>query len=81
MWSAAASYPHFPTHLSQDVFSLSRCKSALPMAALRKVGVPLPPDQVELLEENVGWEEFKVGVGGQGGVQGGGGRAGEGGDR
>ena len=59
--------PHIhtsPPHLFQDLFSLSRCKSALPMAALRKVGVPLPPDQVELLEENVGWEEFKVGGGG-----------------
>ena len=50
----------FPWIHSQDLFSLSKCKSALPMAAMRKAGVPLPPSSIELLEENVAWAELKV---------------------
>ena len=47
------------SHL-QDVYCLSKCKSALPIAAMTKLGVPLPAGQVEVLEDQVPWEDFKV---------------------
>lgn len=47
---------------SKDIYSLSKCKTPLTMEAMRRVSVPLPTDQVEVLELDVGWEEFKWGV-------------------
>lgn len=48
---------------SKDLYSLSRCKTAMPMGMLRKVGLPLPSDEVEVLEEGLGWEDLQWGVG------------------
>ena len=54
--------PHPHACPVQEVFNLARCKAALPIARLRKVGVPMPPDMIEALESGVEWEEFKVGA-------------------
>ncbi|KAL0728421.1 hypothetical protein Bca4012_024514 [Brassica carinata] len=40
-----------------DVFRWSRCKKPLPQKLMRSIGFPLPPDHVEVLEENLDWEE------------------------
>jgi len=45
---------------SQDLYTLARCKSPLPMGLMYKLGIPLPAEQVEVYHENVEWEEFNV---------------------
>ncbi|XP_039157817.1 uncharacterized protein LOC108955234 [Eucalyptus grandis] len=42
-----------------DVFRWSRCKKPLPKKVMRSVGIPLPPDYLEVLEENLDWEDVQ----------------------
>ncbi|CAN7069006.1 unnamed protein product, partial [Brassica rapa subsp. trilocularis] len=42
-----------------DVFRWSRCKKPLPQKLMRSIGFPLPPDHVEVLEENLDWEDVQ----------------------
>lgn len=51
--------PHTHT-LAQDLYQLARCKCALPLATMKKLGVPMPPAEVEVLHTGVAWDEFKV---------------------
>lgn len=45
----------------QEQYTLSRCKAPLPCGLMRKMGIPLPAEQVEVLHTGLDWEEFKVG--------------------
>uniref|UniRef100_A0A0C9QUU9 TSA: Wollemia nobilis Ref_Wollemi_Transcript_7916_3074 transcribed RNA sequence n=1 Tax=Wollemia nobilis TaxID=56998 RepID=A0A0C9QUU9_9CONI len=40
-----------------DRFKWARCKQPLPQKVMRAIGIPLPPEYVEVLEENLDWEE------------------------
>ncbi|KAI6698648.1 hypothetical protein NL676_018767 [Syzygium grande] len=42
-----------------DVFRWSRCKKPLLQKVMRSVGIPLPPDYLEVLEENLDWEDVQ----------------------
>lgn len=56
--------PTPPTPLTccppQDVYSLSKCVVPLPATIMRRIGVPLPAELVQMEEQGVGWEEFQV---------------------
>ncbi|KAI8475901.1 MAG: hypothetical protein J3K34DRAFT_403140 [Monoraphidium minutum] len=43
----------------QDLYQLARCKCALPLATMTKLGVPMPPAEGEVLQSGVAWDEFK----------------------
>lgn len=36
------------------------CKEALPLAEMRRVGIPLPAKQVDVLHASLAWEDFQV---------------------
>eukprot|EP01018_Ginkgo_biloba_P023775 Gb_35031 [translate_table: standard] len=40
-----------------DRYKWARCKQPLPQKVMRAIGVPLPPEYVEVLEENLDWED------------------------
>ncbi|KAF7813355.1 zinc finger CCCH domain-containing protein 13-like isoform X1 [Senna tora] len=42
-----------------DAFRWSRCKRPLPQKVMRTVGIPLPLEHVEVLEENLDWEDVQ----------------------
>ncbi|KAH9614446.1 hypothetical protein KSS87_002212 [Heliosperma pusillum] len=42
-----------------DMFRWSKCKKPLPQKVMRSIGIPLPLDHVEVLEENVDWEDVQ----------------------
>ncbi|GAU28466.1 hypothetical protein TSUD_294690 [Trifolium subterraneum] len=42
-----------------DVFRWSRCKKPLPQTLMRTVGIPLPLEHVEVIEENIDWEDVQ----------------------
>ncbi|KAJ8765292.1 hypothetical protein K2173_011989 [Erythroxylum novogranatense] len=42
-----------------DAFRWSRCKKPLPQKVMRSVGIPLPVEYVEVLEENLDWEDVQ----------------------
>ena len=42
-----------------DVFRWSRCKKPLPQKVMCTVGIPLPLEYVEVLEENIDWEDVQ----------------------
>nr|XP_010924156.1 uncharacterized protein LOC105047065 [Elaeis guineensis]XP_010924157.1 uncharacterized protein LOC105047065 [Elaeis guineensis]XP_019706883.1 uncharacterized protein LOC105047065 [Elaeis guineensis] len=42
-----------------DVFRWSRCKKILPEKTMRSIGIPLPMEHVEVLEENLDWEDVQ----------------------
>lgn len=44
---------------SIDRYKWARCKQPLPQKVMRSIGVPLPPEHVEALEENLDWEEIQ----------------------
>ncbi|PQM40396.1 zinc finger CCCH domain-containing protein 13 [Prunus yedoensis var. nudiflora] len=46
-------------HIMIDVFRWSRCKTPLPQKVTRSVGIPLPLEYVEVLEENLDWEDVQ----------------------
>lgn len=50
---------HDPENILIDVFRWSRCKKPLPQKVMRSVGIPLPLDYLEVLEENLDWEDVK----------------------
>ncbi|XP_022970872.1 uncharacterized protein LOC111469718 [Cucurbita maxima] len=42
-----------------DVFRWSRCKMPLPQKVMRSIGIPLPSEHVEVLEDNLDWEDVQ----------------------
>ncbi|KAJ8540222.1 hypothetical protein K7X08_030141 [Anisodus acutangulus] len=42
-----------------DMFRLSRCKKPLPQKLMQSLGIPLPLEHVEVLEENLEWENIQ----------------------
>ncbi|KAL4311995.1 hypothetical protein GQ457_01G007820 [Hibiscus cannabinus] len=42
-----------------DVFRWSRCKKPLPQKVMRSIGIPLPLEHVEVLVENIDWEDVQ----------------------
>ncbi|GMG99861.1 hypothetical protein Nepgr_001701 [Nepenthes gracilis] len=42
-----------------DVFRWSRCKKPLPQKVMLSLGIPLPLDYVEVLEDNLDWEDVQ----------------------
>ncbi|KAK7283721.1 hypothetical protein RIF29_13456 [Crotalaria pallida] len=42
-----------------DVFRWSCCKKPLPQKVMRTLGIPLPLEHVEVLEENLDWEDVQ----------------------
>uniref|UniRef100_A0A6P3Z087 zinc finger CCCH domain-containing protein 13-like isoform X2 n=1 Tax=Ziziphus jujuba TaxID=326968 RepID=A0A6P3Z087_ZIZJJ len=42
-----------------DAFRWSRCKRPLPQKVMRSIGIPLPLEHVEVLEENLDWEDVQ----------------------
>ncbi|XP_058773511.1 uncharacterized protein LOC131647658 [Vicia villosa] len=42
-----------------DVFRWSRCKKVLPQSLMCKIGIPLPLEYVEVLAENIDWEDVQ----------------------
>ncbi|KAK7278341.1 hypothetical protein RJT34_23369 [Clitoria ternatea] len=42
-----------------DTFRWSRCKKPLPQKVMRTIGIPLPLEHVEVLEENLDWEDIQ----------------------
>uniref|UniRef100_A0A1J3FFZ0 Zinc finger CCCH domain-containing protein 13 n=1 Tax=Noccaea caerulescens TaxID=107243 RepID=A0A1J3FFZ0_NOCCA len=42
-----------------DVFRWSRCKKPLPQKLMRSIGFPLPPEHIEVLEDNLDWEDVQ----------------------
>ncbi|XP_031099053.1 uncharacterized protein LOC116003010 [Ipomoea triloba] len=42
-----------------DVFRWSRCKKPLPQKMMKSYGIPLPLEHVEVLEENLEWEDVQ----------------------
>ncbi|XP_010674314.2 uncharacterized protein LOC104890503 [Beta vulgaris subsp. vulgaris] len=42
-----------------DMFRWSRCKKPLPQKFMRTIGIPLPVEHVEVLEENLDWEDVQ----------------------
>ncbi|KAL9233393.1 hypothetical protein vseg_008404 [Gypsophila vaccaria] len=42
-----------------DMFRWSKCKKPLPQKVMRSIGIPLPLDHVEVLEENLDWEDVQ----------------------
>ncbi|XP_047310319.1 uncharacterized protein LOC124913923 isoform X2 [Impatiens glandulifera] len=45
--------------ISIDVFRWSRCKRPLPQKVMQSHGIPLPLEHVEVLEENLDWEDIQ----------------------
>ncbi|XP_059656216.1 uncharacterized protein LOC132303126 isoform X3 [Cornus florida] len=41
-----------------DVFRWSCCKKPLPQKVMRSIGIPLPLEHLEVLEENLNWEDI-----------------------
>ncbi|WVZ96225.1 hypothetical protein U9M48_041891 [Paspalum notatum var. saurae] len=46
-------------HELRDVFRWSRCKKVMPESAMRSIGIPLPADQLEVLQDNLEWEDVQ----------------------
>ncbi|KAL9461000.1 hypothetical protein AB3S75_004069 [Citrus x aurantiifolia] len=46
-------------NIMTDVFRWSRCKKPLPQKVMRSIGIPLPPEHVEVIEENLDWEDVQ----------------------
>lgn len=40
-----------------DMFRFSRCRKPLPQKLMRSIGIPLPVEHLEVLEENLDWED------------------------
>ncbi|KAL8159146.1 hypothetical protein V2J09_000683 [Rumex salicifolius] len=40
-----------------DVFRFSRCKKNLPQGVMKQYGIPLPVDLLEVVEDNLDWED------------------------
>jgi hypothetical protein len=46
---------------AQDTYTLCRCKRALPLDMMWRLGLPLAgPEHVEVLETQLAWEELEV---------------------
>lgn len=61
---------HFSSHLvvariaavccPKEVYKFARCKRALPISVMEEKGVPLPDEEVEVIEKNLRWDEIVV---------------------
>lgn len=43
----------------QDTYTFARCKQLLPVAGVKRLGVPLPPEEVEVLEAGLSWDDIQ----------------------
>ncbi|KAL1294521.1 hypothetical protein AAHE18_19G147100 [Arachis hypogaea] len=50
---------HDGDHVMIEAFRWSRCKKPLPQKVMRTIGIPLPPEHVEVLEDNLDWEDVQ----------------------
>ncbi|KAJ6422893.1 hypothetical protein OIU84_027802 [Salix udensis] len=50
---------HDSDNVHIDVFRWSRCKKPLPQKVMQSVGIPLPLEHVQVLEENLDWEDVQ----------------------
>lgn len=41
-----------------DIFRWSRCKRPLPQKSMQSIGIPLPLEHVEVLEDNIEWDDM-----------------------
>lgn len=41
-------------------YRLAKCRKAYPLPKLRKMGIPQPPQEVEMLQTGLQWEDFEV---------------------
>ncbi|KAL1569470.1 U1 small nuclear ribonucleoprotein 70 kDa-like [Salvia divinorum] len=41
-----------------DVFRWSRCKRPLPQTSMQSIGIPLPVEHVEVMEDNLEWDDI-----------------------
>ncbi|KAK9162092.1 hypothetical protein Syun_002994 [Stephania yunnanensis] len=46
-------------NVAADVFRWSRCKKPLPQKVMCSIGIPLPLEHLEVLEENLDWEDVQ----------------------
>ncbi|KAG0551374.1 hypothetical protein BDA96_01G417700 [Sorghum bicolor] len=46
-------------HETRDVFRWSRCKKAMLESTMRSFGIPLPVNQLEVLQDNLEWEDMQ----------------------
>lgn len=46
--------------LQADSYRFSRCKAALPMTKMRKLGLPLPANELDTLGSRLAWEDIQV---------------------
>jgi hypothetical protein len=53
--------PPTPLQSVQEVYRFALCQRALPISLLEAKGVPLPAEEVEVLEDNLRWDELVVG--------------------
>lgn len=49
---------------SPDAYRLSKCKSILELDRMQKVGIPHPPEEMEVLVSMIPWESFRWGTDG-----------------
>ncbi|XP_071687929.1 uncharacterized protein [Rutidosis leptorrhynchoides] len=42
-----------------DVFRWSVCKKPLPQTIMSSIGIPMPPEHLQVLEENLNWEDIQ----------------------
>lgn len=44
-----------------ELYRFARCKRAYPLQKMRKLGIPLPAEEVDVINEGVLWEDIQVG--------------------
>lgn len=58
-----SSFAHPPPapHLKlPQAYQFARCKRPLPIGIMLKQGVPLPADDLEVIDKDLGWDEIVV---------------------
>ncbi|KAF8067216.1 rxt3 [Scenedesmus sp. PABB004] len=48
-----------PDDAQVDTYTFARCKHILPVSAVKQLGVPLPADEVEVLEAALDWDDLQ----------------------
>ena len=43
-----------------ETYRWAICKEALPLAEMRRAGIPLPAKHVEVVHSGIAWEDFQV---------------------
>lgn len=44
-----------------QLYTWSRCKRPLPLALMRKAGIPLPGEMLETIAKGMAWQDFEWG--------------------